>query len=171
MDQPQQLKTQMLIVLNTIMMSMLIFPWLLQQQERSDGIKPVILIVWEKEKVDGHRVPKYDTSIRKKGMVNPKFKEKHKLSLKPLPYEMVDMFLPLHRKGKGIYFSKQQKERTESTAFFCGEFQTICDWKNLKAGKKHGTYYPDFVDFTPKEIREHVAVYILHSLLPSTRLK
>lgn len=106
-------------------------------------------IVGEKEKVDGHWVPKYDTSIRKKGMVNPKFKEKHKLSLKPLPYEIVDMFLPLHRKGKGISPNNKKKGQNPLPSF-CGEFQTICDWKNLKAGKKHGTYYPDFVDFTPR---------------------
>ena len=42
-------------------------------------------IVWEKEKVDGMKLPEFDTTTRTKGCVNPKLKKKHRLSLKLLP--------------------------------------------------------------------------------------
>ena len=61
-------------------------------------------IVWKKESVNGKKVPQYDTRTRTKGCVNPKFKKKDKKLLsKLLPHEIADIFLPLHRKGKGLF--------------------------------------------------------------------
>ena len=34
-----------------------------------------------------------------------------------------------------------------------------------------GIYYPDYVPFTPVEVRQHFAIYILHGLLPSPRIE
>ena len=42
-------------------------------------------IVWKTEKVDGMKLPEFDTTTRTKGCVNPKLKKKHRLSLKLLP--------------------------------------------------------------------------------------
>lgn len=35
----------------------------------------------------------------------------------------------------------------------------------------NGNYYHDFVDFTPLEIRQRFAVYVLHGLTPSPGLE
>ena len=131
-------------------------------------------IVWKKELVNDKRVPEYDTTTRTKGCVNPKFKKKHKLSSKSLPHEIADVFLPLHRKGKGLFPLEDDGPTNTKVPKWRGDIQTVCDWTNLKAdlagAGPHGGYYRDFVKFTPEEIRKHIAVYILHSLSPSPQL-
>lgn len=116
--------------------------------------------------MNGKKVLEYDTTTRTKGCVNPKFKKKHKLSSKSLPHEIADVFLPLHRKGKGLF----PVENDGPTNTKIPDFQTVCDWTNLKADLAgaglHGGYYyyTDFVEFTPEEIRKHIAVYVLFIL-------
>ena len=84
------------------------------------------------------------------------------------------MFLPLHRKGKGLFPVEDDGPTNTKVPKWRGDFQTVCDWTNLKAdlagAGPHGGYYRDFVKFTPEEIRKHIAVYILHSLSPSPQL-
>ena len=48
-------------------------------------------------------------------------------------------------------------------------------WTNLKAilagAGQYGKYYRDFVPFTPEEIRQHFALYILHGLSPPPQIE
>ena len=122
--------------------------------------------------VDGKRIPVIDKVPREKGVVDPEFMKKHKLSSRSKPHEIMDVFMPLHKqKGKGLFPSTPDQKSPS----FTGDFETISIWTNAKAklaraGKGY-SYYPDFVDFTPQEIRQHMSLYIFQSLSPSPRLE
>ena len=110
---------------------------------------------------NGKRVPVHEEVIQKKGIVDPKFMMKHKISSWSLPHEIVEVFMPLNKqRGLGLFPAGENKKAPK----FRGDFETICIWTNEKAhlagAGPGGSYYPDFVDFTPYEIRQHFAVYI-----------
>ena len=122
---------------------------------------------------NGKRVPVYEEVIRKKGIVDPNFMMKHKISSQSLPHKIVEVFMPLNKqRGRGLFPTGENKKAPK----FRGDFETICIWTNAKAhlagaGKGGSYYYPDFVDFTPYEIRQHFAVYIHQSLSPAPQVE
>ena len=125
-----------------------------------------------KRGVDGKRIPVIDKVPREKGVVDPEFMKKNKLSSRSKPHEIMDVFMPLHKqKGKGLFPSTPDQKSPS----FTGDFKTICIWTNAKAKLARagpgGSYYPDFVDFTPLEIRQHMSLYVFQSLSPSPRLE
>mmetsp|Transcript_10595 Transcript_10595/g.12010 ORF Transcript_10595/g.12010 Transcript_10595/m.12010 type:complete len:341 (-) Transcript_10595:756-1778(-) len=104
--------------------------------------------------------------------VDPGFMKKHDISSRSLPHEIVDAFMPLHKqRGRSLFPNGGEKKAPN----FRGDFETICIWTNAKAklagAGPGGSYYPDFVDFTPIEIRQHFSVYIHQSLSPCPRVE
>ena len=92
-------------------------------------------------------------------------KEKYNLLSTSKPHKYVNIFLPLNKQRHGFLSDEANRPKFE------GDFETICKWTNMKAeyagAGPQGSYYRDYVPFTPVEVCQHYAVYILHGLLPS----
>ena len=117
-------------------------------------------------------VPVYKQVLQKKGIVDPDFMKKHDILSQSLPHKIVEVFMPLNKqRGCGLFPKGGEKKALN----FRGDFETICIWTNAKAklagAGPGGSYYPDFVDFTPIEIRQHFSVYIHQSLSPCPRVE
>ena len=106
-----------------------------------------------------------DTMARTKGGIDPAFKEKYNLLSTSKPHKQVDVFLPLNKTQQGLFPDEPNRPKFE------GDFETICKWTNMKADYAgaglQGSYYSDYVPFTPVEVRQHFAIYLLNGLLPS----
>ena len=105
--------------------------------------------------------PKTETVHRDKGTINPDFIAKHDLSPSTTPDEYAEFFLP---------FATNIVDGEERPSF-----QQLMKWTNTKAGNAgagpEGTCYKDFHDFSVREIRQHVGLYIWHGLSPSPRIE
>ena len=110
---------------------------------------------------NGKRVPVYKQVLCKKGIVDPDFMKKHDISSQSLPHKIVKAFMPLHKQRGRSLFPKGGEKKAPN---FRGDFETISIWTNAKAklaGAGPGSsYYPDFVNFTPIEIRQHTSLFI-----------
>jgi len=103
----------------------------------------------------GHR--QFQTTARKKGMIDPAVKKKYQLNEHSRPEEFVEMLLP--RKPNKI-------GNTEHISF-----SQIAHWTDLKAthanAGKGGVYYQDYEPFDVDEIKQHFGLYIINGLVPS----
>ena len=113
----------------------------------------------EKKKKDGSVLK--DTTMRKVGCIDPRYISKHKLNTQTRPDQYADLLLPMDINMQG------GRERLS--------FRQMKDWTNLKASLadagKNGLCYRDFKQFTTKEIRQHLGLYVLQGLCPSPRVE
>ena len=89
--------------------------------------------------------------------MNPDFVRKNNITVHTKSHEYVEMVLPMENNivnGEEIL-----------------SLNLLHKWTNTKASlagtKKGGTCYQEFKDFTTKEIKQHLGVYVLNGLSPS----
>ena len=92
--------------------------------------------------------------------MNKKFKEKHGLSSKSMPWDFVDSFIPF----------KENKRIPERDHF---SFEKMTRWTNNKAilSGAGSTTYHDYKLFTARKIRQHFGIYVLNGIQPSPRVE
>jgi hypothetical protein len=85
---------------------------------------------------------------RDRGCVNAAFKKKHNLSHRSKPQDFAEVFLP---------FTEDKKLKDHMS------FQLLTRWTNLKArlASAGNLTYPDWKDFSERELRQHVGLYVL----------
>ena len=96
-----------------------------------------------------------------KGCVSPEAMKKYKLSPETTPSEYLEIFLAAE---KNPYTTKKE------------EFPSIkqfTKWTNAKAllAGAGDTCYPQFKNFTTKEVQQHLGLYMLNGLAPSPRVE
>lgn len=93
--------------------------------------------------------------VREKGQVKEEFIRKHNLSTKSEPQDWLRAFLP------DDYEAKKCGDKSFS-------MDKWCIYTNLKATLSNagtpGHIYPDWKPFTPREIEQHIGLYILNGL-------
>mmetsp|Transcript_25091 Transcript_25091/g.54722 ORF Transcript_25091/g.54722 Transcript_25091/m.54722 type:complete len:1026 (-) Transcript_25091:83-3160(-) len=95
-----------------------------------------------------------------RGRPNPEFVKKNKLSARSHPVHWFDAFCPSHRK------------KSESHKFHTDQWAAYTNTKAMLANAGPGeAIYPDYVNFTPKEIRQHLALYMFQGLNPSPQVE
>ena len=93
------------------------------------------------------------------GGIRPSFKQKYNLTANSKPWQFADVFLPF-----------QHKENDENLF----SFEKLADWTNAKAimnGAGNRIYKDEWTPFTPKEIRQHFGLYVMHGLAPTPRVE
>ena len=93
------------------------------------------------------------------GGIRPSFKQKYNLTANSKPWQFADVFLPF-----------QHKENDENLF----SFKKLTDWTNAKAimnGAGNRIYKDEWTPFTPKEIRQHFGLYVMHGLAPTPRVE
>ena len=102
-----------------------------------------------------------ESTRRTTGCVDPAFIQKHNLTTSSQPEDYINILLPLK---KNIHQGKEYIS-----------FQQLKQWTNIKASLagagKDGVCYPDFKDFTEKEIQQHIGLYVFQGLCPSPRIE
>ena len=103
----------------------------------------------------------YETVMRTEGQPKDVFLKKNKLTVKSHPVEFLHAFLPL----------KNNHRSKNGTSYL--SISDLVQWTNLKAMVSNaGTdeCYKDFTQFTPKEVKQHLGLYILNGLSPSPNM-
>ena len=101
---------------------------------------------------------------RTRGKPNLSFVKKHQLSSQSHPADFVEAFLP---------FRKNRLSDGSNKKYVSIELMT--KWTNLKAelsgAGDGGTIHRDFRRFSPKELRQHLGLYIFNGLSPAPRVE
>jgi Transposase IS4 len=104
----------------------------------------------------------YEKVLRTDGHPRASFIRQHKLSPTSHPAEFLQAFLPM-----------KNKEKNKNGINYLS-IADLVQWTNLKAVLSNaGTNqcYKDFHSFTPKELKQHLGLYILNGLSPSPSLE
>ena len=120
-----------------------------------------------RQKMDTSGLPLTESVLRKKGMPDPEFVKKHRLSVESTPTEFVEVFIP--------YFLNPYNGKPKANRVY-PSIQTWTEWTNKKAmlacaGAEGAIYEKDWHPFTMKELRQHLGLYILNGLSPSPHVE
>jgi hypothetical protein len=104
-----------------------------------------------------------DGRRREKGRAKPEFLKKHFLDKDSLPVEFAEAFIPM--------FSNHVKDKDGVNML---SMQDFANWTNIRAHRNfagEATYYDFSYDFSIKEIRQWLDVYVLNGLSPSPSIE